>query len=94
MARHERVVAPGEVTCTECGWVSYAVTRAEAESEVASMTRYLATLSAADRRGWAPEGATLSSYVCQCGGSDFRPARAEDCPDGVTVNPVVWEGNP
>lgn len=90
MARRERVVGPGEVTCTSCGWVSYAVTRAEAEDEVARMNTYLATLSDAERRGWAPEGATLASYVCQCSGADFRPALPEDCPDGVTTNPVVW----
>lgn len=89
----ERRVAPGEVTCLSCGWVSYAVSRMEAESEVASMRRYLATLSPVDRRGWAPEGPSLDKYVCQeCGGRAFRPAQPGDCPDGATTNPVIWEG--
>ncbi|MCJ2035599.1 hypothetical protein [Methylobacterium sp. J-068] len=58
------------------------------------MRAYLATLSATDRRGWAPENPSVASYVClKCGGSDFRPARSGDCPYGVTVNPVVWEGD-
>lgn len=95
MPRSERVVTPRSVTCTECGWVSYAVTRAEAESEVARINAHLATLSPEYRRYWAPEGSTLASYVClKCGGSDFRPARTGDCPNGVTFNPVVWEGDP
>lgn len=93
MARSRREVGPDEVTCTACGWVSYAVTRAEAESEVARMTAYLATLSPADRRGWSPEGPSVSKYVCMgCGGAEFRPALPEDCPDGATTNPVIWEG--
>ncbi|TXN41262.1 hypothetical protein FV232_09730 [Methylobacterium sp. WL30] len=93
MARREREIGPCEVTCLACGWVSYAVTRAEAESEVARMREYLATLSAEDRRGWSEEGPSVEKYVCMgCGGREFRPARAEDCPDGATTNPVVWEG--
>ena len=93
MARSSRQVGDHEVTCLNCGWVSYAVTRAEAEVEVARMNRYLATLSEQDRRGWRPEGASTTTYVCMnCGGREFRPARAEDCPDGATTNPVIWEG--
>lgn len=93
MPRRDREIGPGEVTCTACGWVSYAVTRDEAESEVVRMRAYLATLSPTDRRGWSEEGPSVSKYVCQnCAGSTFRPARAEDCPDGATVNAVIWEG--
>lgn len=92
MPRRKREMGPGEVTCVACGWVSYAVTRAEAESEVARMNAYLATLSPAARRGWSPEGASVATYVClNCGGAEFRPALPEDCPDGATVNPVIWE---
>lgn len=93
MPRLEREMGPAEVTCIACGWVSYAVTLAEAESEVARMNAYLASLSPADRRGWSDEGPSVSKYVClNCGGSTFRPARPEDCPDGATTNPVIWEG--
>jgi hypothetical protein len=92
MARSRREVGDDEVTCVTCGWVSYAVSRAEAETEVARMRAYLATLSEQDRRGWSSEGPSVEKYVCRsCGGTDFRPARAEDCPDGATTNPVVWE---
>ena len=93
MARSRREVGPDEVTCTSCGWVSFAVTRAEAEIEVTRMNAYLATPSPAVRRGWSPEGASVEKYVClNCGGSTFRPALPEDCPDGATTNPVIWEG--
>lgn len=60
MARGRREVGDDEVTCLTCGWVAYAVTRAEAEDEVARMTAYLSTLSPADRRGWSPEGPSVA----------------------------------
>lgn len=69
MPRYEREIGQGEVTCLACGWVGYAVSRAEVE------------------------GKPLDRFRCRgCGGwGPYRPALAEDCPDGATTLPVLWE---
>lgn len=87
---------PNEITCLDCGWISYAVTRAEAERMIESFNRYFDRLPSKDQqRFYAGRRADLSSYRCiNCGNGDdlrFRPARASDSPYGVTVNPVVCD---
>lgn len=87
---------PNEIICLDCGWISYAVTRAEAERMIESFNRYFDRLSPQDQqRHYAGRRADLSSYRCiNCGNGDplrFRPARASDNPYGVTVNPVVCD---
>lgn len=93
MASRPRLIGDREVTCLACGWVAYAMSFAEARSQVEQMTVYLETLPPETRKSCGEGGPSLSNYVCrECGGCDFRPARQEDCPDGVTTNPVIWEG--
>lgn len=77
-----------EITCLNCGWVSFAVTKAEAEQSIADVNRYFMGL---------PEGHTdrdrrssLDEYCCmKCRGDQFRRAIPGDAPNGCTINPAV-----
>lgn len=87
----QRVMHPTSVTCLRCGWVSFAVTRAEAAREIAEFNAYYDSLSDREKARYGGPS-SLDQYTClQCDGSEFREARDGDCPDGVTLNPVVCD---
>lgn len=81
------------VTCIKCGLVSFAVTRAYAEAEVASFNVYFNSLTTDEQQNfYGGKGASIQSYKCMlCGGSLFRPSLPGDCPDGCTLNPVICD---
>lgn len=82
------------VTCTKCGWVHFAVTRAFAEAEVERFNTYFATLTKEEQDlYYSGEGSSIKSYEhCNlCSGKDFRPSQPDDCPDGCTIGPVIYE---
>lgn len=86
-----RSVHPEPVICLRCGWVSFAVTKAEAEREIAEFNAYYASLSDREKASYGGPS-SLDQYRClRCGGSEFRQARDGDCPNGVTLNPVVCD---
>lgn len=78
-----------EVTCLRCGWVSWAITKAQAEKYVADYNAWFNALPAEmQARDGRQKG--LDSYNCmRCGGSEFRKSVDDDCPAGVTISPVV-----
>lgn len=81
-----------EVTCLSCGWVSFTMTRAEAEANVARFNEYYAKMSPAEKENYTGP-ATLEAYEgCpRCGNTykNFREALPDDAPAGVTLNPVI-----
>ena len=90
------------VTCTKCGWVSFAVSREYAEKAVKGFIDYYNALSHKDKEFWRGVNAdgslrparmpSVADYVClHCSGSSFRPAKDGDCPGGCTLNPVIVE---
>lgn len=81
------------VTCLTCGWVSLAVSRAEAEAAVAEFNAHLDTLPEADRQRYRGDRRTsLADYQCHCGApAGYRLALPGDCPTGCTIGPVIWE---
>lgn len=83
-------MAPSLVTCVRCGWVSYPVTRAEAEATMLDARRRYIERHPAQAAN-AP-GFSEALYACMgCGGTAFRAARDGDCPLGCTINPVICE---
>lgn len=84
------------VTCNQCGWVHFAVTRKHAENEVKEFNEHLDGLDPAKREElWGTQRASMDSYEqCFCCGQragDFRPSEPDDCPDGCTIQPTIYE---
>lgn len=85
----ETEIPSDTVTCTNCGWVSYAVTRQHAEEHVARHNARRA-IDPGALRHW-PTLMSIREYTCRgCGGwGPYQPARQGDCPTGSTINAVV-----
>ena len=81
------------VTCTNCGWVYFAITRKHAEKEIAKFNAYFDTLAPHERAHFGNKPSSIRDYEgCRmCGKNAFRPFQKGDCPDGVTMNPVIYE---
>lgn len=79
------------VVCIKCNWTSFAVSQKYAEAEVASFNRYYDSLTKKQQKeNYGGRKATVKNYVCLfCGGSKFKPGNT--CPDGSTINPVIYE---
>ncbi len=81
-------------TCLKCGWVYFGVTREYAENEVREFNAFFDRL---DDEGKAVYGNTKSSVrtyeQCWCGNphTNFRDVLPGDCPDGVTISPIIVE---
>lgn len=87
----QRSMHPDSVTCLRCGWVSFAISRAEAEREIAEFNAYYASMYGEQKARYSGPS-SLDQYRCiGCGGSEFRLARDDDCPNGATLNPVVCD---
>lgn len=77
------------VTCKHCRWVSYAVTREDAEREVARFNAYYEQQPKEIQADFGGPS-TLARYRCLvCGGAEFKPFMDGDCPGGCTVAPVI-----
>ena len=80
---------PLDVTCIECGRVSRAYTREKAEKQVEESNDWINSLPASEQSRHTR--ASLNMYVCLgCGGTEFRKSENGDCPDGVTLPPVIY----
>lgn len=91
MPRGEQEIPEDFVTCLRCGWVSYAVTKANAEAHTVKHNAMREADPAAMR--WWPNSATIETYRCRgCGQwGPYRKAKPGDCPTGATINAVVCE---
>lgn len=81
---------PPFVTCRKCGWISYAVSKKEAEEDIASFNALYYSL---DDEGKARFNgpASLDGYRCRCGASDFTQGGEDRLPDGATVCGVIFD---
>jgi len=80
-------------TCTKCGWVHMAVTREYAERE-SSKFRDWWEQQDEEVQGYysKPEEGIFNLYKsCWCGSKSFRDYKQGDCPEGVTIGPVICE---
>jgi protein-arginine kinase activator protein McsA len=85
-----------QVTCTNCGWVHFAVSREHAEGQVKSFNDYVKTIPVEKHKEfWGGNLAAIEDYEsCKlCGSSykDMRAAKPGDCPDGCTIGPIISE---
>jgi hypothetical protein len=89
------VAAVRERTCNICGWVAFAVTRADAEASVASFNDYFGKADAYARSLFGNRRASITGYekCFGCAGpyTNFRDAVEGDCPIGCTLQPIITE---
>ena len=81
------------VTCLKCAWVSFAVSKAQAQAEIKQFNEYYDTLPKSKQelyyRNTKP---TPFNYTClKCGGAEFRPTTDGEVPNGCTLNPVICD---
>ena len=84
-------------TCNKCGWVHFGVSRSYAEEQIAEFNTYFATLSAEkQQRYYGGKGASMAEYEhcfrCRNTYADFRESVPKDCPDGCTIQPILYDG--
>jgi hypothetical protein len=85
-----------QVTCNNCGWVHFAVTREYAENQTEDFNKYFDSLSVEDRnKYYSGRKSTIRSYEhcfrCDNPYTDFSPAEEGDCPDGCTIQPIIQD---
>jgi hypothetical protein len=85
------VKASKNVTCVNCGTVYFPLTKAEAELEVKKYNEFYDGLSQKQRSHYNGPSSIDKYMGCKCGNGKFRPFKKGDCPDGVTIQPVIWE---
>lgn len=81
-------------TCKWCGTVYFPVSRKFAEQEVEKFNRYFMTLSVATQlSNYGGKNSSVAHYeYCWCKNSykNFRAFKKGDCPDGVTISPIIY----
>lgn len=85
-----------ERICNKCGWVHFGMTYEQAQGEVDGFNRMYEELTEGEKqRYYGGHGATVASYehCFRCGNSwqDFSEAKEDDCPVGVTIQPIIVE---
>jgi len=85
-----------EVICNKCGWISFAISRARAELGVKQFKEYINGLQEIEQNEYKNSSAAdIKHYehCFKCGGSysNFRAAKPEEGPVGVTIQPIIVE---
>lgn len=93
MPKKNKVAKEPFVTCNECGWVHFAISREHALEEVASFNKYYSTLTKKEQKEfYGGKSSSIGYYEhCRCGNTykDFRKAKAGDVPHACTVSPII-----
>lgn len=85
----------GICRCPGCGRICIGVSQAAAERDIANCAAYVESLAPAEREsrtGDTPESLTARYNACgACGtpSSEFLPAKIEDAPRGITLQPII-----
>lgn len=86
------------VTCGICGWVMYPISRAYAEQSVALANQRNDAISRCGDDDFRPfyfQREDISRYekCFRCGApfTEMVKSKPEDCPVGVTLQPIIWE---
>ena len=80
--------------CLKCGWVHFAVTRKNAEKEVANFNKYFNTLTKKEQKDYyGGKGSTIKTYerCFKCGGTHKSFIPAKKIPFGSTIQPIISE---
>jgi hypothetical protein len=69
------------------------MTRQEAQESVDRFNAYYETLTEEKKQDYyGGKSSTIANYEwCWCGNKEFRPFKEGDCPEGVTIGPVIYE---
>lgn len=82
-------------TCNSCGWVHFGMTREHAEMEVARFNAFYDEAEDKIKEMYGYRSADIHSYehCFRCSGSytNFRDSRPGDCPDGCTIQPIIYD---
>lgn len=82
-------------TCLKCGWVHFGVTRQHAEDEVSRFNTYFDTLDQDGKDSFGNKKSSIRHYercfFCSGPWTNFRPYLEGDCPEGVTIQPIIVE---
>ena len=83
-----------KMTCNQCGWVAFGVTREHAVEEVARFNAYFDGSPPEVQEMFGNRRSDVSHYTfChRCGGEKFHDSEAGDCPAGCTLSPIIVEG--
>jgi len=82
------------LVCTKCGWVHFALSRAECEAEIARYNAWHAAQPDEVRAHCSgPSSMALYDRCELCRGSykNFRPAMNDEVPHGSTIGPLLYE---
>lgn len=82
------------ITCLNCGWVHFQVSRKQAENEIKRFNEYFEALpmqQQEDFYGGKESSIYQYEHCFSCGGSykNFRDYRTGDCPDGCTLQSII-----
>jgi len=81
-----------KVTCLSCGWAAYQITRADAETCVASFNLFYDSAPEEVQQHYGGRSDIDDYERCtRCGGDykNFRDFKEGDCPDGCTLSPII-----
>ena len=83
-------------TCKKCGWVAFAVSQKYAEAQVKSFNKYYDGLDPVQQQSYyGGKKASIRSYercgFCGTCQHNFRRFKKDDCPNGVTLSPIIYE---
>ncbi len=81
------------VTCRNCGWIHFAITREYAEAEVHRFNTFFRAQTQEVKDAYGNKESWIGEYeFCfVCMQDDFYETPAEDAPRGVTLNPIIYE---
>lgn len=82
-------------TCNKCNRVYFSVSRKYAEKQVAEFNVFYEGLSKQKQQEYyGGKSSSITDYeTCwRCGNSykNFRAAKKDDCPNGSTMNPIIY----
>lgn len=88
------------LTCGLCGWVHFPISREYAEQIVKDQNNFIeADGRPEDQRPYHYfQRATIEFYEhchnprCHAHYTEMKPSKPEDCPTGVTLQPIIVEG--
>ena len=83
-----------EVTCLNCGQVHAAMSKNEIEEIVTRFNDYFNSLTKQEQElYYGGKCSTIDGYMkcTRCGSSykNFRDYQSGDCPNGITINPIM-----
>lgn len=83
------------VTCCRCGWVHFAMSLDQVEHDVHRFNTFYDAAPTHVKECYHQRSSVDNYKHCDgCGGSykNFREYRNGDCPDGVTIGPILEAG--